>query len=87
MYHDFSSLCLPPPSSSVENDLGYLTVLHRRPVVVPGRVAELEGDLPAGGAVHPHLAEALGAVVRVDALQGRKCGNKWALVKNVVPVM
>ena len=43
------------PSLRVEDDLWYLSILHARPVVVPGRVAELEGHLPPVVAVHRHL--------------------------------
>merc|ERR1719319_65635 len=69
-----SSILLFLHRSGVEDDLRDLPVLHARPVVVAGGVAELEGDLAPVMAVHSHLAESLGAVVAVEALQGAHRG-------------
>lgn len=55
----------------VEDDFWNLAVLHRRAIVVPGRIAEGEAGLgPCCGRLMGHLAQALGAIVGVRALQG-----------------
>ena len=53
----------------VEDDLWDLAILHTGAIVVPCRIAELEGDLPTIMTIHCHLPQPFGPIVAVQPFQ------------------
>lgn len=70
--------------SRVEDELGYLSILYGRSVVVAGSIGEMECYGAATLAIHRHLAHTFSAIMRVAALKRK---NKMKMLSSASPII